>query len=83
MIKAYDIINEKELPAIKINLEKTPFKMVNYEREIMLLGNVVCFSYQKSNYLAMKGGQIYKLNEYNHEYNLYLTNKGESVSSFV
>ena len=76
MIKAYDIINEKELPAIKINLEKTPFKMVNYEREIMLLGNVVCFSYQKSNYLAMKGGQIYKLNEYNHEYNLYLTNKG-------
>ena len=42
----------------------------------MLLGNVVCFSYQKSNYLTMKGGQVYKLNEYNHEYNLYLTNKG-------
>lgn len=75
-IKAYDIINEKRFPAIKINLEKTPFKEVNDEHKIMLLGNVVCFSYQKSNYLTMKGGQVYKLNEYNHEYNLYLTNKG-------
>lgn len=75
-IKAYDIINEKRFPAIKINLEKTPFKGVNDEHKIMLLGNVVCFSYQKSNYLTMKGGQVYKLNEYNHEYNLYLTNKG-------
>lgn len=75
-IKTFDVINEEELPEIKINLKKTRYSEIENDRKTYLSGNAVCHSYKKSNYLSLTGGQVYKLNEYKNEYDLFLTKKG-------
>lgn len=79
-IGMYDVINENELPKAKINLEKTQYSEIEEERTASLSGNAVCISPQNSNYLALTGGQVYKLNESTQEYNLFSSKNGYSAA---